>query len=127
MSNDQPPEAMQGHAAIRLFQVRQQTALQAADSFSIKPTWQPAGPNQIRSFSAVCYFFAQQRLADTGLPIGVVNASWGGSAIEPWMSEQELARLPAYRRQVDLLRQYRDDRRKAELAFASDWVAWWNG
>jgi sialate O-acetylesterase len=125
-SNDQPPEAMQGNAAIRLLQVRQQTALQAGDSFSIKPAWQPAGPAQVRSFSAVCLFFAQQRLADTGQPIGVINASWGGSAIEPWMSEQALAHFPAYRHQVDLLRQYRAGQRKAELAFAADWVAWWN-
>ncbi len=126
MSNDQPAEAMQGEPAIRLLSVRQQTALQAGDSFSIKPTWLPAGPNQIRSFSAVCYFFARQRLADTGVPIGVINASWGGSAIEPWMSEQQLAASPAHRHQVDLLRQYRADRRKAELAFAADWVAWWH-
>lgn len=126
LSNDQPPEAMQGHAAIRLLSVRQQTALRAGDSFSTRPTWQPAGPNQVRSFSAVCVFFAQQRLADSGLPIGVISASWGGSAIEPWMSEQQLATLPAYRHQVDLLRQYRVDRRKAELAFASDWGTWWN-
>lgn len=125
MSSDQPAEAMQGEAAIRLLPVRQQTALQAGNTFSNRPAWLPAGPNQIRSFSAVCYFFARQRLADTGMPIGVINASWGGSAIEPWMSEQQLASLPAYRQQVDLLRQYREDRRKAELAFASGWVDWW--
>jgi len=126
MSTDQPAETLQGQASIRLLQVRQQTALQAGDSFQTRPAWLPAGPDQIRSFSAVCYFFARQRLADTGMPIGVINASWGGSAIEPWMSEQQLATSRDYRHQVDLLRQYRGDRRKAELAFAQDWVQWWH-
>ncbi|HWL62547.1 MAG TPA: sialate O-acetylesterase [Steroidobacteraceae bacterium] len=126
MSSDQPAEALEGQASIRLLPVRQQTALQAGDSFPTRPAWLPAGPSQIRSFSAVCYFFARQRLADTGVPIGVINASWGGSAIEPWMSERQLATWPSYRHQVDLLRQYRADRRKAELAFAADWVQWWN-
>jgi sialate O-acetylesterase len=125
MSTDQPAEAMQGNDAIRLLSVAHQTALQARETFADKPVWMPAGPQQVRNFSALCYFFARGRLAGQGVPIGLVNASWGGSAIEAWISEQQLAALPSYRRPVELLRQYRDNQRKSEVAFAGDWANWW--
>lgn len=125
MSADQPAEAMQGNPAIRLLSVAHQTQLQARSSFDQPPAWQVANVDTIKGFSALCYFFAQQKISTDGVPIGLINASWGGSAIEPWIGERQLDTLPAYRRQVQLLRQYRTDQRKAELAFADDWVNWW--
>ncbi len=124
-STDQPAEAMQGHAAIRLLAVAHQTALQAADSWSEAPAWQNATPENVRRFSALCYFFARKRILDAGIPIGLINASWGGSAIQPWIGEERIATLPGYKPQVEQLRQYRGDARKAELGFADDWVRWW--
>ena len=127
MSTDQPAAAMQGHPAIRLLSVAHQTALAAAGSFAEKPAWQVSDADAIKRFSALCYFFAQQKLADESVPIGLVNASWGGSAIEAWISERQFARMPAYRRQVELLRDYRTNRRNSELEFADDWMSWWQG
>jgi sialate O-acetylesterase len=126
MSTDQPAAAMQGNPAIRLLSIAHQTALQARATFTDAPTWQVATADTIKDFSAVCYFFAQQKIALDGVPIGLIDSSWGGSAIEPWISEQTLSGLPDYRQGVELLRQYRDNRRKADLAFADDWVRWWN-
>lgn len=125
MSTDQPAELMQGHPEIRLLSVAHQTALQERAQFAEAPRWQAASGEAVRGFSAVCYFFARQRIGDTGLPVGLVNASWGGSAIEAWISERQLATLQEFRRPVELLRQYRADPRKSELAFAGDWVSWW--
>jgi sialate O-acetylesterase len=124
-STDQPAEVMQGHPAVRLLAVAQQTALSPRAGFDKKPSWQVADAQSIRRFSAVCYFFAHRKLSEDGLPIGLINASWGGSSIEPWMGEAELARLPAYRTRVNLLRQHRTDARAAELGFAGEWVKWW--
>ncbi len=125
MSTDQPAEFMQGHPSIRLLSVAHQTALQAQGSFADAPAWQVANADTIQRFSALCYFFARRKIAEDGVPIGLINASWGGSAIEPWISERQLAALPGYAHQVDLLRQYRTNRRKGELAFAADWMKWW--
>jgi sialate O-acetylesterase len=124
-STDQPEDAMRGHPAIRLLTVAQQTALVPRDAFEKKPSWRVADAETIRRFSAVCYFFAQRKIAEEGLPIGLINASWGGSSIEPWMRDVQLARWPAYRTRVNLLRQYRTDARAAEVAFAGEWVKWW--
>lgn len=124
-SIDQPDQLMQGHDAIRLLNVAHQTALVPRESFAERPAWQHADADAVRQFSAVCYFFARHRLQQTGLPMGLVNASWGGAAIEAWMTEQQLVRLPGHRRGVELLRGYRADPRRSELAFADDWVRWW--
>jgi len=125
MSRDQPAGVMQGHPAIRLLSVAHQTSLQPRDSFAEAPAWQVATAASVPSFSALCYFFARRKIDEDGLPIGLINASWGGSAIEPWISERELAKLPAYRHSVQLLQQYRTSQRQAELAFGDDWVRWW--
>jgi sialate O-acetylesterase len=125
MSTDQPAAAMQGNPAIRLLSVAHQTALQPRAAFADAPKWQVATADSIKRFSAVCYFFAQQKIAIDGEPIGLINSSWGGSAIEPWIGEQTLSALPDYRQRVQLLQQYRSDTRKADLVFAQDWVKWW--
>ena len=55
------------------------------------------------SWSAVCYFTARYLQEDTGVPVGVVNASLGGSPIEAWLREDV---LPEYAlKELDYLRQ----------------------
>lgn len=41
-------------------------------------------------WGAVCYFTARELSAKTGVPIGMVNSSVGGSPIEAWMREETL-------------------------------------
>src|SRR5690606_31825780 len=36
------------------------------------------------------YFFARELRAETGIPIGLIHTSWGGSRIETWMSGKAL-------------------------------------
>lgn len=124
-SNDQPREYAQGVPAIRLLTIPQRAALEAADEPADAPSWQVATDAAAARFSAVCYFAARKLLERDGVPLGLVNASWGGSAIEAWISERGLAGVAGYDRKVRQLAQFRDDRRAAELAFAEDWVAWW--
>jgi sialate O-acetylesterase len=124
-STGQPADAMQGHPAIRLLSIAQQTALSPRADFDKKPSWRVADAESIRRFSAICYFFAHRKVSEEGLPIGLINASWGGSSIEPWIGEAQLAQWPAYRTRVSLLRQYRANARAAEVAFAGEWVKWW--
>ena len=37
--------------------------------------------------SAIGYFFAKEIEAKTGVPIGIVSSSWGGTRIEPWIPD----------------------------------------
>ncbi len=56
--------------------------------------WVPAGQENIKQFSAVAYFFAQKVHRKYGVPIGLINASVGGSPIQSWIRERELKRFP---------------------------------
>ncbi|WP_369975414.1 sialate O-acetylesterase [Xanthomonas bundabergensis] len=66
-------------------------------SWSVQPeerlaggAWTPATPQDAGAFSAVGYFFARELRKSTGVPIGIVDSSWGGSAIEAWMDADAL-------------------------------------
>ncbi|AOS44168.1 hypothetical protein Verru16b_01229 [Lacunisphaera limnophila] len=52
--------------------------------------WQVAGPDTLGAFTAVGYYFAQQLAEKLQVPVGLINASWGGTAIESWIPEPVL-------------------------------------
>lgn len=52
--------------------------------------WAPADPAHAGRFSAVGYWFARELRASTGVPIGIIHASWGGANVETWMSRRAL-------------------------------------
>ncbi|NLA74674.1 MAG: hypothetical protein GX846_04265, partial [Deltaproteobacteria bacterium] len=124
-STDQPEAYNQGHPAIRLFTVPMRAGINPDKEFTDPVLWQPATDENIKGFSAVCYFFAREMIEDDGIPLGLINASWGGSAIEAWISEQNLEGIKEYENKVVQLRLFRSNQREAELAFADDWMAWW--
>lgn len=47
--------------------------------------WRSASPRNVGQFSAVAYYFARELRAHTGVPIGIIDSTWGGSSIEAWM------------------------------------------
>jgi len=52
--------------------------------------WQEASSETVGNFTAVGYFFAKELRSKAGVPIGLLNSSWGGSRVEPWMSAEAL-------------------------------------
>lgn len=46
--------------------------------------WRQATPRTAGNFSAVAYYFAQQLRARTGVAVGIIDSTWGGSPIEAW-------------------------------------------
>lgn len=68
------------------------TATSLADPLEDLPVsqWKSANPKDINDFSVVAYFFAKQIFKKYGIPVGIINASVGGTAIESWTSEEGL-------------------------------------
>jgi sialate O-acetylesterase len=56
--------------------------------------WLETNPENVLKMGAVTYFFAQKRFEQTHVPIGIINASVGGSPIESWISESGLKPFP---------------------------------
>ncbi|HEX9659717.1 MAG TPA: AGE family epimerase/isomerase, partial [Rhodothermales bacterium] len=48
--------------------------------------WVVASPETSGDFTAVGYFFAEELRKHIDVPIGIINSTWGGSAIEAWIS-----------------------------------------
>jgi sialate O-acetylesterase len=47
--------------------------------------WYVASPETVRFYSAVAYHFARILQAQLGVPVGIMQASVGGTRIEPWL------------------------------------------
>lgn len=85
---------------IRLFQVGNVASKQPQDDVqpgvfifgvNIPPCqWQSCTPETVKHFSSTAYFFARKLHKDLGVPVGIIDASWGGTAIEPWIGEKHL-------------------------------------
>jgi hypothetical protein len=71
------------HPAIRLLSVARVRL--AAPATDVKASWKVCSPETAGSFSAVLYHFGRRLREDVDVPLGLINASWGGSAIEPWL------------------------------------------
>ena len=59
-------------------------------------SWVTLTPTTAPEFSAVAYFFAREMSEKTGVPVGIINSSVGGSPAEAWMGEEALQAFPAH-------------------------------
>lgn len=46
--------------------------------------WETCTPQSAGGFTAVGFYFARRVQKETGVPIGLLDDSWGGTRIEPW-------------------------------------------
>ncbi|OKS87317.1 hypothetical protein RG47T_2777 [Mucilaginibacter polytrichastri] len=58
--------------------------------------WKAATPTNTLNFGAASYFFARKLYLKYHVPIGIINASVGGTPIEAWISEGGLKQFPEY-------------------------------
>jgi sialate O-acetylesterase len=58
--------------------------------------WKSANAQNISEFSAVAYFYAKELYDKYKVPVGIINASLGGSPAEAWMGETALKKFPTY-------------------------------
>ena len=79
---------------IRQFWVANITNLQGPQKDLPFGNWKSANPQDVLDFSAVAYFFAKALYEKYHVPIGLINASWGGVPIEAMMSEDAFKDFP---------------------------------
>ena len=70
---------------IRLFTVKKATSLEPLDNFT--GDWKTCSPENVSEFSATAYYFGLMLQKALNVPVGLINTSWGGTRIEPWISE----------------------------------------
>ncbi len=59
--------------------------------------WVVCAPENCAEFTAVGYFFARELYQNNHQPQGLINCTWGGTAIHTWLGAEALASDPAFR------------------------------
>lgn len=67
---------------IRFFNIPKTTAGQPQDD--CHAVWTSCDSNTLKRFSAAGYFFGKELHEHLGVPIGLIEAAWGGTAAEVW-------------------------------------------
>jgi hypothetical protein len=84
---------------VRMFTVKQHSTRIPQDD--CEGQWIVASPETVQSFSAVAWFFGRDLHLKLKTPVGLINSSWGGTAIEAWTSEPAQAKVPALQAGLD--------------------------
>jgi len=79
---------------IRLISVPQVGTQEPQNDF--KGEWKVCSPENVSDFSAIGYFFGRQLHQTLGVPIGLIDNSWGGSTCEAWVRRDLLKADPRY-------------------------------
>jgi len=99
----------------------------------VNANWGVVTPDSLNHFSAVGYFFGRELYQRTGVPIGLIDASWTSTAAAPWVSGEAVEKIPAYASGVATVRAARDDipyadqleewNQKYDPGYAQKWAA----
>lgn len=113
---DEYPNA--SNPMLRHFKVEKSASAVPLDD--VRGSWAISSPYSVPNFSAVGYFFGQKLQHVLGVPVGLINTSWGGTPVEAW------TRTGAFDTDPDLKAGAETARREAVdwKAYLSDYAAW---
>lgn len=117
--------AAANHPDIRLFTVPRAAAVTPQQDFAAPVAWAAATPESVREFSAACYYFARELQKTVNVPMGLVQAAWGGSRIEAWTSADALRGQGGMAPVLDVLALYGRDPVAANAQWGPQWQQWW--
>lgn len=80
---------------IRLLQVNKFTDFHPQDNFESEG-WKECSPETVPDFSAAAYFFGRDLHKSLDVPIGLIQAAYGGTVIESWTSGASLKTIPEF-------------------------------
>jgi len=85
-----------------------QSDLEASDSTRPENHWRVCSPPAIGEggwggFSASGYYFGRELHKQLNVPIGLIDATWGGTRIESWTPPEGFAAVPALKKDYELV------------------------
>jgi sialate O-acetylesterase len=86
--------------------------------------WVACSPETVGGFSAVGYFFGRQLHQTLGVPVGLINDAWGGSACEAWIRRDLLAADPKYGPMMQNWADFEKNYSKAKEDYQAKFAAW---
>ncbi len=111
---------------IRRIKFRQTQSGQPEADAPTATSWQICTPQTAGGFTAVGFYFARDIFQKTGVPIGIIDDNWGGTAIEPWVPTEGLSLVEELKPKLvakrDAIKNYRAQLPTALTAMET-WIA----
>lgn len=82
------------YPSVRMFDVPRNMAVVPTERYL--GSWQTCTPDHAGDMSATAYFFARRLTEELGVPVGIINATWGGTVAEAWTSKESLGAFPYF-------------------------------
>lgn len=113
------------HHAIRLLRFEHRASDSPADD--VEAVWNLCDPKTAADFSAVAYFFGREISEEEHVAVGLIDATWGGTPVDSWMSLGSIARdaslMPVFRNRARFLADQGELHRTLERERREDEVA----
>ena len=87
-------------------------------------TWQECSPHTVCNMSGVGYFFARDLQAALKVPVGLIDAAYGGTPAEAWMSPEALTSRPEFQPILDEYADQVKDSPRAMAQYEAELKAW---
>lgn len=95
-ANFEQEQAAANYPKLRMFKVA--AASKETPQEECTGQWVLTTPETVGAYSATAYFFGREIHKALGVPVGLINSSWGGTSVEAWTSmeaQSKLAEFPA--------------------------------
>ncbi len=112
------------HPDIRILKVKQQTSYTPLDDTAVaNGGWVEANPATM-GVSAIGYLFALQMHDELGVPVGIIDSSWGGTVAEAWTPFGPLESVPGFESQLNALQSSGFDAERINKVYNQQFAQW---
>jgi hypothetical protein len=115
-----------GNDKLRFLNVEKASALTPQDELKQPAAWKVAAPDTIGDASAACYYMARNLQQRYAVPVGFINASWGGTTIQGWIGADSLRTMKTYAAGVDAVKELGTNPPRAMRREEDRVEAWWD-
>lgn len=121
-ANGDTATAAADHPRIRLFNVSRQVAFKHAPPPLGR--WLACSPQTVKDFSAAGYYFGVELERELGVPIGLINSSYGGSQAEAWTPVEYLLASDDLRPTVERTKIWDEERPRVRVEYDETIKKW---
>src|SRR5215471_10913120 len=114
--------AAANHPLIHLFNVSRQVAFKHAPP--PLATWAACSPQSVKEFSAAGYYFGVELENELHVPVGLINASYGGSQAEAWTPVEYLLASADLRPTVERKKIWDEERPRVRVEYDEALKKW---
>lgn len=123
---EQEKQEANQYANIRLLQVRKNISPKPLNDMetNLGGGWQVCSARSVKEFSATGYFFGREIHKSQNVPVGLIDASWGGTFIEPWTSAEALGLHPDMKDALEAVGNLPEDKAEREQIYLDQLDEW---